>query len=263
MEPTLIPLAAESVIETNLLVPLGGLAALLAMLGMALVLPLYLTQRREITRLLEWQEREPDAGESLRQDAASASPSTGGMRTAGPMTAAERVTSERPALTRVGTTEHATLEQPPSFWGRVVDRGPRHPLVISLLALFIAAALFVAAALLLRAGEDESGGKGIDPSATSVVIVNASSSTGLAGQVADGLEQADFAVAGTSVTEQPANRSVVRYGQGSRAAAAAVARRLAIQDVEPFDAEAEAAADGAQVVVVAGEDRAEALAGEG
>ena len=260
MEPTLIPLAAESVIETNLLVPLGGLAALLAMLGMALVLPLYLTQRREIARLLEWQEREPAAGESLRrEEAARAAPSTGGMRTAGPMTAAERVTSERPALTRVGTAEHATLE-PPSFWGRVVDRGPRHPLVISLLALFAAAALFVAAALLLRAGEDESGGKGIDPSATSVVIVNASSSTGLAGQVADGLEQADFAVAGTSVTGQPANRSVVRYGQGSRAAAAAVARRLAIDDVEPFDDEAEAAADGAQVVVVAGEDRAEALA---
>ena len=46
----------------GLLVLLGGAAAIMAMLGLLLLVPLYVTQRREIARLLDWKEREPDAG---------------------------------------------------------------------------------------------------------------------------------------------------------------------------------------------------------
>ena len=54
--------AAESLLGRGLLVPLGGIAALFAMLGMALLLPIFLEQRREIARLTDWMDREPDAG---------------------------------------------------------------------------------------------------------------------------------------------------------------------------------------------------------
>ncbi len=54
--------ATESLLGRGLLIPLGGVAALLAMLGMLLLLPIFLNQRREIARLTDWMNREPDAG---------------------------------------------------------------------------------------------------------------------------------------------------------------------------------------------------------
>ncbi len=44
--------ATESLLGRDLLVPLGGIAGLLALAGMALLLPILLSQRREIGRLM-------------------------------------------------------------------------------------------------------------------------------------------------------------------------------------------------------------------
>lgn len=259
------PLAvSDSFVGSDLLEPLGGLAALMALLGMALLLPLYVSQRREVLRLLEWRERHPEAGD----DGAPDLPEVAAPRREGPMTPAERVTSERPALARIGTAEQAAieLEQAP-FWRRVVQRGPRHPLVISLLAVLLAAGIFFAASHLIRAGDDDAPSrKGIDPSSIEVVVLNASPFPGLAGNVAEDVIAAKFVVTGTPAATESTAASVVRYADGSKKEAAAVARRLEIRRVEPFDSEAEAAADGAPVVVVVGEDLAKGekkLGGEG
>jgi hypothetical protein len=103
----MLAVAAETGIGSDLVEPLGGAAAILALLGFALILPLFITHRREINRLLAWQEREPDAG-----DLGEPEPGTAGfaaLRGTGPMTPAERVTSERPALERIGTAERDAL----------------------------------------------------------------------------------------------------------------------------------------------------------
>lgn len=246
---------------SNLIEPLGGAAAILAMLGLLLLLPLYISQRRTVGRLLEWQERDPQAGEPpeiATRGAGAAQTTTGSMSAA-----AQRVTSERPALARIGTAERAAIEyERAPFWRRVIDRGPRHPLVISLIALLLAAAVFVGAALLLRANDDDASSRsGIAASEIEVVVLNASDTAGAAGEVADDVEANRFVVAGTSVASEPARRSSVLYEPESKALGRVVARRLGITNLLEFDSEAEAAANGAPVVVVVGEDLARSANG--
>lgn len=258
MEPAALPLAAQSLLDfEELFVPLGGAAGALALLGMLLLLPLYVTQRRTVRRLLEWQEREPGAGEPAEPEPAwGRAPAAG---TTGSMSAAaQRVTSERPALARIGTAERDAIELERSpFLKRVVERGPRHPLVISLLALLLAGAVFAAAALLLRANDDDApSDRGVVASEVEVVVLNASTTAGLAGMVADDVAANRFIVAGTSAASDTAMRSIVRYADGFDREGLAVARKLGIQNLLEFDAEAEAAAAGATVVVIVGEDLA-------
>lgn len=260
-----LPLAvADSLLGSDLLEPLGGAAALMALLGLILLVPLYLSQRREVVRLLEWRERNPEAGDDGAPDLPEVAP----LRREGPMTPAERVTAERPALARIGTAERAALElEQAPFWRRVVQRGPRHPLVISLIAVLLAVGIFFAASLLIRAGEDDAPDrKGIDPSSIEVVVLNASPFPGLAGNVAEDVIEAKFVVTGTPAATDSVEESVVQYAPGFKKEARAVARRLLIPRVEAFSPESEAAADGAPVVVVVGEDLAKGenkLSGEG
>ena len=262
MDAVAVPIAAgESVLSSDLLVPLGGVAALMAMLGMALLLPLYVTQRREVMRLLEWKESHPDAGDDGRPDepATGATVAFRGPSGEGPMTPAERVTSERPALARIGTAERAALESEQApFLQRVVERGPRHPLVISLIAIAIAAAIFFAAVLLIQAGDDDAPtANRIDPTTVEVVVLNASPFPGLAGNVAEEVIAAKFVVTGTAAATDTVRESAVQFAPGSQKEARALARKLSVPNVEPFDPESEAAADGADVVLVVGEDLAE------
>lgn len=261
-----LPLAAtESLLGQDLLVPLGGGAALLAMLGMLVLLPLVISQRREIGRLNDWYEREPAAG-----DTGSPVPpplAATAVRSTGLMTAAERVTSERPALARVGTAERAAIElEQASLWRRIVIRGPRHPLVLSLFALIVAVAVIATAGLLLRANsEDRSKGEGLDHASVSVVVLNASSSPGLAGKVGDGIGADGFNVTTTTVANKPVKQSVVQYAEikGAKVEAKAVARSLGIRVAGPFDTYSETKAEGAHVVVIAGDDLARAPDGKG
>lgn len=255
----MLPLAApESLIGEQLFVPLGGGAAILALLGMLMLLPLLITQRREIDRLREWHDREPEAGDQGPRPA-----QTTAYRSTGPMTAAERVTSERPALARIGTAERAAieLEQAP-FWRRVIIRGPRHPLVLSLGALILAATAIIVVGLVLRAEPENGGGVGIDPAEVDVVILNASSMPGLAGAVGDRVERDEFNVTGTTVAQDSSRGSVVQYADGAKPEARAVARSLGITIGGPFDPYAEAKAAGADVVVIAGDDLAKARNGK-
>jgi hypothetical protein len=238
--------ATESLLGKGLLVPLGGIAALLALLGMVLLVPIFLDQRREISRLTEWMNREPDAGTTEFRAIAPA--------TRGASAAADRVTSERPALERIGTAEQRAIE--------AIERGPRHPLVIAIVAVLLAAAIFFAVGHFLRAG-DGGDGKRIDPSTVSIVVLNASTSSGLAGEVADDLGSRDFDVIGTSVANGGSGRSIVRYADGQQRQAKLVARSLGIEDVKPFDQEAQAAANEAEVVAFVGDDVARTGNGKG
>lgn len=250
--------ATESLLGRDLLVPLGGIAGLLALVGMALLLPILLGQRHEIGRLTDWMSREPDAG--TREFRAVSVP---GAHTGS--SAADRVTSERPALARIGTAEQRAIEyrQAP-WWRRVIERGPRHPLVVSIAAVLVAGAVFYGAARFLRAESDETPPGRVDPGMVSVIVLNASSSAGLAGEVADRLGNRDFDVVGTSVANGASNKSVVRYAAGAEREAKLVARVLGIKSIKPFDSEATAAANNqADVVAFVGDAVARSRDGKG
>lgn len=252
-----IPVAIQGV-GTDILGPAGAAAAILATIGLLLILPLYLTQRREVIRLLQWQEQEPERGDT----AAPHGPATGTGEVVtrppriGPMTPAERVTADRPALSRI-TAEHRALESP-SFWRRLIAGGPRHPILLSLVTLFVATLAVVVVALLIQLGDDDSSvGGGGGPPATNVVILNASSESGLANEVSDEIASKKFAVSRLGAAE-PSPQTIVYYGKGSRRQADEVAEELDTAVVQPFNDEAREAAEGAELVVVAGEDRARA-----
>ncbi len=255
--PAIVPAAAQS-INTELIELLGAAAAVLATIGLLLVLPIFLNHRRDIERLLEWKQRDPDAGTTeFRAIPAPADPT-------GKMSPAERVTSERPALDRIATGEHALVEpEPAGFWRRVIERGPRHPLVLTILAVLVGVAAVVLASQLIRSGDDLKGGGAVDRAGVRVAVVNATSQPGAGAAVANRLEAKGFRIASNTAASDPARKSAAFYAKGERAAAKAVARVLKLPRPTPYGREQRAAADGADVVVVAGEDGAATGGGSG
>jgi hypothetical protein len=267
-------LAAKDGLGQGLLVQAGGAAGLVAIIAMALVLPLYVTQRREVKRLERWRELEPERGDEgapqVAAATATAAPGTAGFPaqaggqpaaqrpTGGFMTPAERVTADRPALSRI-TAERAAI-QSPSFWRRLIARGPRHPLVIALLAVVFAAGLVAAVWFGSdNFGSDESSpsSKGFDRSAVSLVVINASGTAGLADRVADDVAARGFTDVRTGATGST-DQTVVFFDKGNKREATVVAQKLGVDVVQPLDRDTKALAPDADVVVLAGEDRARA-----
>lgn len=254
-------LAANGGIAQELINRAGAVAAAVALLGMLAVIPLYVTQRREVQRLLDWREREPEAGDSAEVTAyrggpaTGAHPATGSYPTTGTgLTPAERVTLDRPALKRI-TAERAALESP-SFWRRLIARGPRHPLVLSLLALIAAGAVVATVAILARNDvEGRSKGADLDRSGVAVVVLNGSSQASLENKLADTISAAGFTQVRTG-TGVPTDDSLVLYAERQQREAKVVARELNIDKTKALDRATGAVAPDADVVVVAGEDRA-------
>jgi len=259
--------AASTGLGHDLLLRIGGAAGAVALIGIALVLPLYVTQRREVKRLLRWRELEPERGDEgapqpgyagvATAATAAARPVTGSYTTGGRMTPAERVTADRPALSRI-TAERAAI-QSPSFWKRLIARGPRHPLVLSVIGILIAVAVVAVVALSSNGLSDkeskQSDGGGLDKGAVALIVLNATSKTALADKVADQLSSDGFTNIRTGLTGN-SNQTVVLYDKGFKGAASAVGRKLDVEVLQPLDRETRAIAPDADVVVVAGEDRA-------
>lgn len=258
---TLVPFAQAGFSVGDVLNTITTAASLLAIVGLILVLPLYLTQRREVQRLLLWQRLEPQRGgatdepqpaETTAVGPPRAPAAAGGAAPAGRLTPAQRVTADRPALERI-TAERAALESP-SFWRRFIAGGPRHPLVLSGIAVLLAAGA-VAAWALLGSGDEPRSGGGLERADVPVAVLNASSQTGLAGRMADLLRAEGFERIETGTTAT-ANQSIVLFNNRRRREARAVARELNVSVVQPVDRVARAAAPEAAVVVVVGEDHA-------
>jgi hypothetical protein len=249
----------------------GGFIALGALLGTLLLLPLYLSQRRDVRRLRGWMEREPDFPaenlstseqrldraetelETILGETAIAEPDP-----AGGISAATRVTHERPALERI-TMERAAL-QPHPHWRRFVDRvtRPRVLVAIGASALLLGgAAIFVTQQVLTDEGAERGPHTGrIIPADVEVAVLNGTSINGLAGKVASDIEASGYAVGAITNTTPGIKKTEVLYEDGQKPAAQKVASDLGVKEVMPLDHDSRDLAAGADVVVIAGEDRA-------
>lgn len=230
----------------------GSWAAFGAAAGILLLLPLYLSQRRDVQRLRRWREIEPERGE----------PVTGvfsalGSGMVGPRgrTAADRITSERPALARI-TIQRARFAEEP-LWRRVIRRlpEPRHPMVIAAGAFLVGAGIFLGSVQLLESGDEPGGGAPAPPPGSSVAVLNGSDLPGLGGKVGDDVRVNGYELEAVSSAPKPYSQTVVMYAPGRQKDAERLARRLGVKPVQPIDRAAAKLADGAELVVIAGDDR--------
>jgi hypothetical protein len=94
---------------------------------------------------------------------------------------------------------------------------------------------------------------------TNVAVLNGTTFTGLAGQLADRVSQQGGYERGaveTNTRDQTIQASTVYYADGFRAAARRVGELLSISSIEQLDADTQALAPDADVVVLAGADQA-------
>ena len=267
----------------------GAIVAVIAGIGIALLLPLYLSQRRDLKRLVEWMEREPGhpaadvaASEALLDRAEteleqllgepppSAAPTTEVTPPPAPaatpaeaaaVTAAQRVTAERPALERI-TMERAALEPHPR-WRRFVGTitRPRWLVAIAVAAVVLGIVAIFGSELILETG----GEGGREPRAGAVAtadvtfwFLNGTAVPGLGAKVGDDVEANDFKLGTVTTIPEPFDQTVVMFEKGQERAARRLARDLGVGPVQPIDRQAQRLAGGADLVVIAGQDRASA-----
>ena len=258
-----------------------GFVALAGLVGVALLVPLYLSQRRDLRRLRTWRQREEAyAAEDLARsedaldraeaeleellggvsgrDEEGEAPAPAGTA-AEPVTAAYRVTHERPALERI-TMERAAL-QPHPRWHHFLTRASttRVLVMIGAVALLLGAGAILVSEELLKGGED--GGR---PGGTlvraevKVAVLNGTSISGLADDVGSQLERRGYKLGALTTTAPGVRKTAVLFAPGRKAAARKVARDLQVDEIDEADRASLQAAGNADVIVIAGEDRAPA-----
>lgn len=258
-----------------------------AFVGLLILLPLYMSQARDIHRLRVWADRDPDAADEAERAAvagaraaqqAAIARATGQAEAAreevkaaardaeasASRTPAERVSADRPAATRITQEREALPTQP--AWRRWVSRGPNTRQLVWIVAGVFVLGLGVALVSLQIAGGGEDVGSAPEPTVeergvvkgdVEVAVLNGTAVAGLAAKVGDDVEANGYALGAVTNSEAPAEKTFVMFERGHEEEAQSVASDLGVDQVSPIDPETSDLADGADVVVVAGEDRAQ------
>jgi LytR cell envelope-related transcriptional attenuator len=270
----------------DLVLQAGTYAGGAALVGLVVFLPLFLSQARDIRRLRMWSEQEPNAVDEAERvavasarvaqraavarvtgEAEAARAEVRGMaRDAQALEArspAERVAADRPTATRL-TREGAALERE-SRWRGWLRRGPNARQLMWIVAGVFALGLAVALVSLQIAGGGDDTARAPEPTVqqagvikgdVEVAVLNGTAVAGLAAKVGDDVDANGYALGAVTNSESPADETMVAFERGHEEEARAVANDLGVDRVSPVDSATSALADGADVVVVAGEDRA-------
>lgn len=247
---------------------IGAFAGLAAFLGLGVLALLSFTHGRDIRRLREWAgsapERDADRKESTSAVAAQRAEE---LRELEEARTAEREAidqrEERRKRREAGLPELTRGERLRQGTSKLGERlaEPRW-----LAAIFVVMVVVLGGgAYLLLSGGDDGGGKGgkqaaakVKPSEIEVTVLNGTSTAGLAATYGDKVEGKGFGLGAVSNTEQPFEDSVVMFERGHKPEATKVAKQLQIADLRLMSSEVKAAAEGADVAVVVGEDNAAA-----
>lgn len=254
------------------LLPFDQVAALVATvsaLGIVLLLPLFLSQRRDVRRLRGWMEQEPEypagdlAASETRLDRAELQlerayvergepvPGTTEFQAVHPDT---QITGERPALGQV-TMERAALEPHRrwrSFSGRVTQ--PRWLAAIALVALLLGVGGIVVVQQFLR-DDDNPGEVADDAAGIEVAVLNTTTASGIGGRVATQIEDSGFLRGAVGNLERETDQTLVMYQPDQKRSATRVANELGGVATQAIDREVAEAAGDADVVVILGQDR--------
>jgi hypothetical protein len=275
-------LLANGLSFVDLFERIGRYAGAAAFFGLALLIPLYITQSRDVRRLRLWSEHAPDAPreaehaaateirlaheaaitQATAQAAAERAERRAVRQATRGLTPAERVGAERPAAERTTGERMAVYREP--RWRTWLRRGPntRELLLVMAGAFLIGVVIVAGSQILLTEGDDPevsetAGGTSIVKEDVEVAVLNGTAVAGLAARVGDDLEANGFAVGTITNSETPTDETVVLYERGHEEEARVVARDLGVNVVQLIDPESRDLVEGADVVVVAGEDRAQ------
>lgn len=262
----------------DLLQTAGLYAGAAAFFGLAFLLPLYFSQARDVRRLREWAALAPDAPAlELPPPAPPAIPEVEPVPTEGaapaqaparapapsapttpvtPISPAQRVILDRPASARV-TLDRPLIAQ--SRWQPLAIRLRKPRYLFGLVAAVLAAGVVaVYVALEVDRGEDGEPARqpAVVPGEVEVAVLNGTAVPGLAANVSDDVVANGFVVEAVTNSESPYQQTVVMFERGHQTEAEAVARALGVNPLQPLDAETGSVAGSADVVVIAGEDRA-------
>ena len=260
--------------------------AAVSVLGIFLLLPLYLSQRRDVQRLRAWMEQDPEypvtdfALSEARLDAAERDlseayaergepvPGTMEFEAVKAATAVKEpakgdtvsyeteslLTAERPALTQVTMERSALLPHP--RWRRFVARvtQPRWLAVIALAALVLGVVGVIGVNQILQP-DDVGTPSETTPSGIEVAVLNTTTADGIAGRVASQIENAGFFRGEVGNIQRETDQTLVMYAPDQKRAAKRVARELDDVAIQPIDREVQEAAGEADVVVILGQDR--------
>jgi hypothetical protein len=128
---------------------------------------------------------------------------------------------------------------------------------IAVLALGIGG-IFVSEQLLSEGGEGGAKGGQIDRGDVTVTVLNGTAVSGLAQTASTEVQSNGYDLGAVGGTSDPGfEKTVVMYADGEKAAAQKVSKDLGLDPakVEPFDRDARLISGGADVIVIAGEDR--------
>jgi hypothetical protein len=252
--------------------------SLAACVGFLFLLALYLSQHRDLVRLRGFMAAAPDhpsedltrsealldraeaeLEEILGVEAPEAREPTLVTPPSEAAAAGQTTTSERPALDQVTSEREALMPHPRwhRFWSWVGQ--PRVLALVAVAAVVLGlAGIFGSERLLNGGGETTISQRpgAIVPQNVDVAVLNGTSVPGLAAKVATDVQVNDFSLGNVGNTRREYDQTVVMYESGQRQAADKVARVLGVKPVQPVDRETQREAGGADVVVIAGKDRA-------
>jgi hypothetical protein len=264
------------------LLPFDEVTALIAtvsVLGIVLLTPLYLSQRRDVQRLREWMLANPEHAtkdlalsesrldktevelEQIYAERGEPVPAT----EEHPVTevqpaiasAAARVTSERPALERI-TMERAALEphQQLRRFGYWFTQ-PRYLAALAVGAFAIAAGAIIVVQQGLLEDDGNGAASEVDRAGIEVAVLNTTSADGLAGRTSREIEEAGYLPGDVQSFVREADQTVVMYQRGQERAAKRVARDLGDPPpaIQKIDRDVQEEVPTADVVVILGQDR--------
>ena len=253
----------------RLIEQIGSFAGLAAFLGLGILALLNFTQGRDIRRLRDWAgsapERDAERKETTSAIAAQRAEELRALeesRTAEHSAVSHR--EERRRRREAGEPEVSRRERLSESFSGLGERLAQPRSLIAIFVVMLVIVGGVAYALLSGSGENASGNGGsqaaakIQPDEIEVTVLNGTATAGLAATYGDKVQSKGFKLGAVSNTDQPVENSVVMFERGHKQEAKKVAKQLQISSLQLMDPEVEAAAAGATVAVVVGEDNATA-----
>lgn len=255
----------------------GPYAGLAAFIGLGVLALLYFAQARDVRRLRENAEFLVEGPEDDAVGRSSAEvPTATTVSSRAPEKAAREAAASAPndaeAFRRAELARQAAERRQRFERRRTTEGRPgegllsRLPQGSSLVVIIVGGLLLLAgigfAASQLLGGDSTSTPKGskanaaCPPSDTTVAVFNGTAVSGLAGQSAKLLRDRQFKVGPTTNSESEFDQSVVMFDQGGQECAQAVSDVVGIPAQQPINAEIQGLAEGADVAVVLGQDKA-------